>query len=543
MVAAALTLALTASLTVLTGPATAGSAPGEHTTATIIDGKRDLFGGDLITSRNGWALSTHPLGPPCIGCPQRTPLRERVPGKDWAKPRNLPSSVYEPDIKVLRNGSVWMTYVHDGSIWVAEKTPEGKRLRTPVAVAPWTGTLPTGGPQPRLVIGDQSLQSPPAAGVLWAEVDGGYAFTERRGDGTWSTPAPLPFQNHPNGWSQLDLIDYTSTGDLLMMWTRDGTQDTWYTTRTGTTWDEPFPFPSGPGRIRPLAIEGDLLVYEAGSGGVDDPYRLQATTLIQSEGPEDFTKARLIDSGNTGPYSIRVLTDDRRHLTLAWADGDGRYPMLWSPDRPGSYLRTATTILGEKPIASWDLVTTPTGTLGFAYTRADQDTTRPLIRFRYLPAGSNTWTSATKIRTDGSPYASAALLGDQPADSADGGTSGSVTLRENTRRGAVAHTFTHPEPVTEFTGPARTQTDHEYTLTWKATWVEGTRWQMRYTTTRRDVDGWQRANGPVTDDGKQSLFISHVRNGETLCFQVRTRVGVGDGMTPWSKQRCITVRT
>lgn len=554
-IAALLTLAV--AVTLGGSPAAAASAdlPGRHRTSTIVDRADQAdSGSQFITGSDGWGLSTHPKRPYCTGCHGREALRERVRGKGWAKPRNITGNVFAPDVQVERYGMAYLTYVQGGRIWVATKGVtynSDKRLGVPVAVATWPWLPSEGqGHRPRLAasIGPAFRR----VGVSWPAPGGGTSFTERLKDGTWTEPALLPYHDEPNGYTDASLVDYIGD-NLIVLWTN--ASGTWTATRSVRTgaWGQPQQFSAEP--IRPVALNGTTLVYQ--SGGTDDgneSYGLHAARVRWTdEGPNDWTDRQTLAT-STYPFNAQVVSDRYgRVLTVAWTSNPEPGIIVWSPDRPGAYLDAPTPILGGHPVNAWDLVTTPGGTLGVAYWPTNQASGKRAVLFRYLPAGKATWTDPATIRLDNASVWPKFILGEQPTDYDQDGKGGAITMRVTSRTGSIAHRFAHPAPVTKITGPSRVQANGQFTLRWNTTWADGDPTRVRVRTEKRH-GGWTEwrtilaPSLPGWGEYGNEMPIDQPA-GTTACYQAREDVGpvswvaLRNRYTPWSKERCITVRT
>ncbi len=105
--------------------------------------------------------------------------------------------------------------------------------------------------------------------------------------------------------------------------------------------------------------------------------------------------------------------------------------------------------------------------------------------------------------------------------------------------GVYGFRFDAPRPHTKMVKPVRTvQRTKTYRIGWNTSWSFADDWGVRARVDKgRTYGPWKLVS---TDDGAKSKVVTRPR-GKTYCYQARGLLSE-QYVTPWSKQRCITVK-
>ena len=230
----------------------------------------------------------------------------------------------------------------------------------------------------------------------------------------------------------------------------------------------------------------------------------------------------------------QVVVDALGTLTVGWhaptVQGGGL--VLWQEGSAGSgLLRQPTRVPGTRD-SDARVVTSPRGNLAVAFQRRGA---KPApIRVKHLPAGTITWTDGIRLLSP-KPLAT---TGEFAIGSPH--RNGDLRVVVNDKVGAYGFRFDAPAPYTKVTRPRRTlRTKQSYRVGWNTRWATVDWSQAR---ARLDKGGgrygaWE----GVHAQGSQSERVITRPRGQTWCYQARVNT-IDGGFTPWSEQRCVTVR-
>jgi hypothetical protein len=277
-------------------------------------------------------------------------------------------------------------------------------------------------------------------------------------------------------------------------------------------------------------VKGGRLVTQATDGAI---------TLWQLEPTTDgvaFSKVRDLAGPVRSGDLVRepqVAVDRAGVLTVGWTEPgvQGGGLTLWQEDRPGSaYLERGNLVPGTRDSVA-RFVTSPRGSLAVALRRADENA---IVRVKHLPAGKAKWTDGVRlVSPKPDPSTSAAWAIGTP-NNAQG-----LRVVVNDTVGVYGFRFDAPRPYTKVTKPVRTsQKVRTYRIGWSTSWTFADDWHVRQRVDKGTRYGaWQQVDVP---EAEQSTIVTRAR-GRTFCYQARGLLGE-DHVTPWSKQRCVTVR-
>jgi hypothetical protein len=333
----------------------------------------------IVTGRNKWELSYTLVRGNCEPCVQKYKVRERRPGRGWAKPKQLPSVARDFSYAISPKGAAWMTYVHDGRVWVARHNPRGKKIAHVKALGP----VVEGAQAPRIAAGPGGR----------AAVDYGRTWFVDEGNEPWSA------RPQPEITTEDTILAYTAAGDMLAFW------NTGYTAT-----DRQLFAPVADGNLGAVQDIGgwsrtaDYLPTKNGGRLVTRPDTTADAGLIvhaQTETPLGirFDNSREIAPAQDLGSDPTVLVDNAGTLTVAYNGSEGLHGGLWvwQEDRPGSgYLSKPTRVPGTAKRGGHQIVTSPNGTLTVA-SGARTPTPRPLI-VKHLPEGKSAWTRGERIK-------------------------------------------------------------------------------------------------------------------------------------------------
>ena len=372
----------------------------------------------VVTGRNNWELSVTLVKGNCEPCVQRYKVRERRPGKEWTKPRLLPTKVRDLRYAMSPKGAAWLTYVHDGRLWYARHNPRGSKIAARKALGP---AVP-GAQAPRIAAGPGGR----------AVIDYGRTWFVQAGDGPWDA------RPQPEATTEDTTLAYTAGGRMLAFW---NTGSSAADRQMFATVDE--------GSLGPVqAIGGwsrtaDYVPTKNGGRLVTRPETTAEAGLKVHEQNDTplgitFDNPREIAPAQDLGSDPMVLVDDAGTLTVAFNGSEGLSGGLWvwQEDRPGSaYLSEPTRVPGTARRGGHQIVTSPNGSLTVA-SGARTPPPRPLV-VKHLPEGKSVWTKGERIKATKPIQRLVTRLGAPRAD-------GNFTVVMTDRRGVLSFTYNAP---------------------------------------------------------------------------------------------------
>ena len=156
------------------------------------------------------------------------------------------------------------------------------------------------------------------------------------------------------------------------------------------------------------------------------------------------------------------------------------------------------------------------------------------FKVKHLAAAKTSWTRWLSLDTPAQPDSTQHTAVGMPQ------WNGDLSIATNDARGTYALSFDAPAPITKMTRPLRTvQYDREYRVSWNTTWAYAADWQVRARVDKgRHYGPWSNVAVP---EGQRFKEVTRPF-GETRCYQARAVLKDALDNTPWSKQRCVTVR-
>jgi hypothetical protein len=384
----------------------------------------------LVTGLNRWALYARNDGGTEVGARVTFRLRERVPGRGWGRPRNVPSKVSAVAADSNDVGVSWVVFRKSGQTYAAQHTPAGKRLEKPETIG---GSQLAFGRKGGVEVGEDGHV------VVW---DSDEHMTERQPDGSWTDAAPITLADgsQPRVASSL-WLRYASGDDLLAMWV-DYRNDYALTVarRSQGAWSAPQVLGDGhlsgmqlirtSRGVRLVAVHTitrDVLVMDYQTDASTGGFSFKTTANLSGPEANDRYPRFQALRDDAGRLAV-LLTEQRRHGGV----------LAWQPDRPhGPYLHTPTRVPGTRGAGdTWSAAMSPGGNITVAYVDRDHDKPRPTT-VTHLPAGRSNWTTADRLLSP-KPFehgVTLGLLGWQAQSNGD------VTLHMIDRAGTIAWLF------------------------------------------------------------------------------------------------------
>jgi hypothetical protein len=245
-----------------------------------------------------------------------------------------------------------------------------------------------------------------------------------------------------------------------------------------------------------------------------------------------FANKRVLAGALADAPEPQVLVDALATLTIGYRETDvaGGGLVLWQQDRPGStFLERGNLVPGTRD-SDARVVVSPKGSIAVALRRADET---GIVRVKHLPAGKAKWTNGRRLISPKPLDTSGAWAIGSPRNDQD------FRVVVNDRVGVYGFRFDAPRPYTKVTKPVRTkQKSKTYRVAWRTSWTFADDWSVRMRLDKgRRYGAWKSVN---VNDSEQSKVVTRAR-GKTWCYSARARLEEGN-VTPWSKQRCVTVR-
>lgn len=464
-------------------------------------------------------------------------------GETWGKPSgiNVPAQVesFRAATSPYGDDTTYAAWVANGRLIAATRnnTEPGQydSLGGATDLAPAT---PGGTSAPRVFAGGAPTFSGSISGRALIEFEGTWAqhvIGGTCGDCPGQRWRIYPAQDPSGGTASPMSITYAITGaatidngDILALWTT-ANGELRVARRDYENVDAPWSTPQtlaadGSKAIRYLdTAGGGRLVTQAGNGAVDVwTYTDRGDTFTINRGRRIGGP---VTTGAAAPPT--VLRDGLGTLTVGFQEPrvEGGGLVLWQEDRPWSrFLERPTLVPGTRD-ADAQVTLSGRGNIAVAVRRNDET---GIVRVKHLPVGETKWTGGIRLVSP-RPTNGAWALGTP-------GAHGAVRLAVDDARGVYGFSFNAPNPYTKVTKPVRTvQTKRRYTVAWNTIWAYANTWELRARVDNGKTYGPWKMFGAVTHE--RSLKVTRPR-GETRCYQARDP----HGRTPWSKQRCVTVR-
>jgi hypothetical protein len=470
----------------------------------------------LLGGNNDWGLMARQIAP------DTWRLREHRPGDGnaWRNPLNLPPQVADFRYDENSAGEAFIVYEANGKVYAAEHHDEGIAA---TLVTELGAEVPGETP---VVVGGQGGTALVAYGNTWAQHEVGDVpgSTSARGWNVYPDP-------NVDGVSGAAGRTFGFTADTLLAFWNEPNGDLRVARRalqdTAAAFSAPQTIAAGERAVRlAQTAQGTRLVTQSTDGSVN------LYTYTADAAGFSFTDKRVLSGPLADAPAPQVLTDAMGTLTIAWKETgvQGGGVVLWQQDRPEStFLERGNLVPGTRD-SDARVVVSPQGSIAVALRRADET---GIVRVKHLPAGTARWTTGVRLVSPKPNATSTAWAIGRPSQAQE------LRVAVNDTVGVYGFRFDAPRPYTKMTKPVRrTQSTKTYRIGWATSWTFADDWQVRMRLDKgRRYGAWQGVN---VEDGARSKVVNRAR-GKTWCYSARARLDEGV-VTPWSKQRCVTVR-